>query len=47
MSGFVTLALVVVCEYAFRELFWERCDVHVSGVVDCLISCVIEFRDKL
>lgn len=27
MSGLVTLALVVacVCEYVFRELFWEGC----------------------
>jgi hypothetical protein len=47
--GFVMLALVVVCvcEYVFRELFWECCDIHVSGVVDCLIRCVIEFIDKL
>ena len=39
MSGFVTLALVVfcVCDYVLREIFWECCAIHVSGVVDCLV----------
>jgi hypothetical protein len=47
--GFATLVLVVVCvcECVFREIFWASCDIHVSGVVDCLIRCVVEFIDKL